>query len=148
MDGQTDGQTDRRTDTVITIGLPHLRWRGPNNQNGDKSCQKTTTLVGSQPSLNSSHCLSFSKLCQSSRSTSQSRKLWYYMKDLVTRNTHVKYESFTSCGIKGGLYLWSKMLIFSRKLFLKKYRAHFHEPSDTSFQKMIHNSGLPCHFWS
>ena len=26
-----DGQTDRRTDTVITIGLPHLRWRGPKN---------------------------------------------------------------------------------------------------------------------
>ena len=26
----TDRQTDRRTDRVITIGLPHLRWRGPN----------------------------------------------------------------------------------------------------------------------
>ena len=26
----TDGQTDRQTDKVITIGLPHLRWRGPN----------------------------------------------------------------------------------------------------------------------
>ena len=24
------GQTDGRTDKVITIGLPHLRWRGPN----------------------------------------------------------------------------------------------------------------------
>ena len=34
-DGQTDRRTDRRTDgqtdKVITIGLPHLRWRGPNN---------------------------------------------------------------------------------------------------------------------
>ena len=29
-DGQTDRRTDRRTDKVITIGLPHLRWRGPN----------------------------------------------------------------------------------------------------------------------
>ena len=29
-DGQTDRQTDGRTDKVITIGLPHLRWRGPN----------------------------------------------------------------------------------------------------------------------
>ena len=26
----TDGRTDRQTDKVITIGLPHLRWRGPN----------------------------------------------------------------------------------------------------------------------
>ena len=26
----TDGRTDRRTDKFITIGLPHLRWRGPN----------------------------------------------------------------------------------------------------------------------
>ena len=30
-DRQTDRRTDRRTDRVITIGLPHLRWRGPNN---------------------------------------------------------------------------------------------------------------------
>ena len=30
VDRQTDGQTDGRTDKVITIGLPHLRWRGPN----------------------------------------------------------------------------------------------------------------------
>ena len=29
-DGRTDRQTDGRTDNVITIGLPHLRWRGPN----------------------------------------------------------------------------------------------------------------------
>ena len=26
-DGRTDRQTDRQTDKVITIGLPHLRWR-------------------------------------------------------------------------------------------------------------------------
>ena len=30
-DRRTDRQTDRQTDRVITIGLPHLRWRGPNN---------------------------------------------------------------------------------------------------------------------
>ena len=28
-DRQTDGWTDRQTDKVISIGLPHLRWRGP-----------------------------------------------------------------------------------------------------------------------
>ena len=31
---------------------------------------------------------------------------------------------------QGSLYLWCKMLIFSPKLFLKKFRAHFHEASD------------------
>ena len=31
VDGQTDRRTDRQTDRVITIGLPHLWWRGPNN---------------------------------------------------------------------------------------------------------------------
>ena len=30
VDRRTDRQTDGRTDKVITIGLPHLRWRGPN----------------------------------------------------------------------------------------------------------------------
>ena len=30
-DGRTDRWTDGRTDKVITIGLPHLRWRGPKN---------------------------------------------------------------------------------------------------------------------
>ena len=30
-DGRTDGRTDGQTDKVITIGLPHLRWRGPKN---------------------------------------------------------------------------------------------------------------------
>ena len=29
-DRRTEGQTDGQTDKVITIGLPHLRWRGPN----------------------------------------------------------------------------------------------------------------------
>ena len=28
-DRRTDGQTDGQTDKVITIGLPHLRWRDP-----------------------------------------------------------------------------------------------------------------------
>ena len=30
VDRRTDGQTDGRTDKVITIGLPDLRWWGPN----------------------------------------------------------------------------------------------------------------------
>ena len=35
---------------------------------------------------------------QSSRSRSLGQKLWYDMKGLVTRNTHVKYESPVSHG--------------------------------------------------
>ena len=34
-DGKTDGRTDRRR--VVTVGLPHLRWRGPNNYKFGKS---------------------------------------------------------------------------------------------------------------
>ena len=37
----------------------------------------------------------FSKVGQKSRS--QSQKLWYRQKGLVTRNTHVKYESLSLC---------------------------------------------------
>ena len=36
---------------------------------------------------------SFSKVGQSPRSRSQDKKLWYPWKGLVTRNTHVKYQS-------------------------------------------------------
>ena len=58
---------------------------------GNKSCQKTTTLTGRQPSLNSSQGYSFSKEGQTSRSRGQ--KLRYHAKGLVTMNTHVQYES-------------------------------------------------------
>ena len=40
--------------------------------------------------------LIFSKVGQTSRSRSQGQKLWYHVKGLVTRNTHVQYESPTS----------------------------------------------------
>ena len=49
-------------------------------------------------------------------------------------------------GLYGGLYLWSKMLIFSRKLFLKKFRAHCHEASDISCRKMNRKSEVPISF--
>ena len=41
---------------------------------------------------------SFSKVGQTSRSRSQ--KLWYYVKGLATRNTHVQYESPITSGKK------------------------------------------------
>ena len=34
-----------------------------------------------------------SKVGQSSRSRSQGKKIWYHVKGLVTRNTHVQYVS-------------------------------------------------------
>ena len=38
------------------------------------------------------------------------------------------------------------MLIFSRKLFLKKFRAHFHEASNKPFQKMNRDLEVPISF--
>ena len=40
----------------------------------------------------------FLKVGQTLRSRSLGQKLWYDMKGLVTRNTHVKYESPASYG--------------------------------------------------
>ena len=43
-DGRTDRQTDGQTDRVITIGLPHLRWRGPNKSPiGANKCSRGIT---------------------------------------------------------------------------------------------------------
>ena len=42
--------------------------------------------------------LSFSKVGQTSRS--QGKKLWYQVKGLVIRNTHMKYENFVFNGLK------------------------------------------------
>ena len=42
----------------------------------------------------------FSKVGQTSRSRSRGQKLWYHVKGLVTRNTHVQYESPISCSYK------------------------------------------------
>ena len=42
----------------------------------------------------------FSKVGQTSRSRSQGQKLWYQEKGLVTRKTHVQYESFISSAKK------------------------------------------------
>ena len=38
------------------------------------------------------------------------------------------------------------MLLFSRKLFLKKFRAHFHEASDKRFPKMNPSLQVPILF--
>ena len=52
-DGQTDGQTDGRTDKVITIGLPHLRWRGPNKAGTKVKEASVTILADFGPEFNS-----------------------------------------------------------------------------------------------
>ena len=44
--------------------------------------------------------LKFSKIGQTSWSRSQGQKLWYHVKGLVTRNTHVQYESSIPSGKK------------------------------------------------
>ena len=42
--------------------------------------------------------LKFSKVGQTSRSRSRGQKLWYHVKGLVTRNTHLQYESSITFG--------------------------------------------------
>ena len=76
----------------------------------NKSCQKTTTLAGRQPSLNSSKDSSFLKAGQTSRSRSRGQKLWYQEKGLVTRNTHVQYESPITSGKK----VMAKVKVFQK----------------------------------
>ena len=38
LQGSVDRRTDGQTDNVITIGLPHLRWRGPNKYRSAVKC--------------------------------------------------------------------------------------------------------------
>ena len=42
--------------------------------------------------------------------------------------------------------IWSKMLIFSRKLFVKKFRTHFHDASNKSCPKINRNPEVPKSF--
>ena len=76
----------------------------------NKSCQKTTTLAKRQPSLNSSQGFNFSKVGQTSRSRSWGQKVWHYVKGLVTRNTHMQYESPIACGKK----VMAKVKVFQK----------------------------------
>ena len=59
----------------------------------------------------------FSKVVQTSRSRSQGQKFWYHVKGLVTRNTHVQYESSISSGDKS----MAKVKVF----------VHAHTPTQT-----------------
>ena len=52
----------------------------------------------------------FSKVGQNSRSRSQSQKFWCWQKGLVTRNTHVKFESPIPYGSK----VMTKVKFFSK----------------------------------
>ena len=52
--------------------------------------------------------VSFSKVGQTSRSRSRGQKLRYHVKGLVTRNTHVQYES----PIPSGKKVMAKVKVF------------------------------------
>ena len=95
----------------------------------NKSCQKTTTLARRQPSLNSSQ--SFSQIGQTSRSRSWRPKLWYHVKGLVIRNTHVQYESSISSGWK----LWPTLKFFKNRSNFKVTRPKIMVPSARSCHK-------------
>ena len=59
--------------------------------------------------------LSFFKIGQTSRSRSRGQKLWYHVKGLVTRNTHVQYESPISSGKK----VMAKVKVFQKEVKLQ-----------------------------
>ena len=48
VDGQTDGPSDGQTDTVITIGLPHLRWQGPKKSRSGSQGKVTLKEISSR----------------------------------------------------------------------------------------------------
>ena len=52
----------------------------------------------------------FSKVGQTSRSSSQGQKLWYHVKSFVTRNTHRQYESLITSGKK----VMAKVKVFQK----------------------------------
>ena len=54
--------------------------------------------------------LNFSNVGQTPRSRSRGQKLWYHVKGLVTRNTHVQYESPIAPGKK----LMTKAKVFQK----------------------------------
>ena len=59
--------------------------------------------------------LKFFKRSQTSRSRSGGQKLQYHVKGLVTRNTHVHYESPISSGKK----VMAKVKVFQKKVKLQ-----------------------------
>ena len=97
-----------------------------------KSCQKTTTLARGQPSQNRSHGYSFSKVGQTSRLKSRGQKLRYNVKGLVTRNTHVQYESPISLLVRK---LWPMLKFFKRRSNFKVTRFNL---AFQAFQTKVH----------
>ena len=78
----------------------------------ERSCHKEYTCAIWKPYLfwfeSYDQGYSFSKVGKSSRSPD--KKLKYHVKDLVTRNTHVQYESHTS--VSSGLKVMAKVKVF------------------------------------
>ena len=77
--------------------------------------------------------LKFSIVDQTSRSRSRDQKLRYHMKGLVTRNTHVQYES----PIPSGRKLWPRLKFFKSRsnLKVKITRSKITEPYERSCHK-------------
>ena len=77
--------------------------------------------------------LKFLKVGQTSRSKSQGQKLRYHVKGLVTRNTHVQYESPITSGNK----VMAKVKVFkSRSNFkVKVTRSKITVPCERSCHK-------------
>ena len=57
----------------------------------------------------------FLKVGQTSRSRLRGQKLWYQVKGLITRNTHLQYESYISPGKR----VMAKVKVFKKKVKLQ-----------------------------
>ena len=70
---------------------------------------------------------------QTSRSRSQAKKLWYHVKVIVIRNTHVQYESPITSGLK---------IMAKCKAFLKEGQTSRLRSQGQKLWYMYHVTGL------
>ena len=82
--------TQERIMKKLKIFLIRCKKNTRDNQILSKSCQKTTTLTGQQPSLKSSQSIANIKDFQKDvKLQGQGQKLLNHLKGIVTRNAHL-----------------------------------------------------------
>ena len=116
-DRQTDGRTDRRTDKVITIGLPHLRWRGPkkkrqhNNRKVFRLCRQTLIKIKKRQYNNRK----VFRLCRQTLMKEQWREIHITDINFKAQIQDLNYErrfSSTNCTGRGRGLRWFELFSF------------------------------------
>ena len=103
-------------------------------------------LDGQKPWLNSGQGWSFSQVGQTSRSRPQGKKVWFHVKGLVTRNTHVNIKALSLLVWK----LWPRLKFFKSRsnIKVKVTRSKIMVPSERSCHKeYIRTIWKPYHLW-